>query len=1247
MRKLPRSIQNRPFISRQLQEVARGLGIRFASLGRRSARAIAILPVAAVGLAGWAQLASAPQPNSGSTPAAPTGAGAYDQKPIFGPHHRIHLTRQHAADRNGKLKETEARYLEVQTGLLYFEQGGWWKSKEEIELREHHAVAYRAPHKVTFQANINRFAVVHFVSPEGKEMGSHVLGLSYYDAASGRSALIAELKDSLAKLVPPNQLVYEDAFTDFKADVRYTYTKAGLEQDVILRELPPAPEEYGLSSETTRLEILTEFILPPVPKIEAKKLKEEKDPKRRAAMADPDLVDQTLDFGSMMIGLGKAFYTPGPDEAQTAPDTSNGKGARAGPLVGKKTAPVAKRWAKLDGRQFLIETVEYAELKAQMDAVAPGNKAKPETPVRRNASLQRFLPKIPAGSSPKDAEKIQVASLPYSPKGLVLDYSIVSTIPNFTFQAGTTYHLNGEVYLSGTTTIEDDAVLKFGAGAALRVLGAFNSPKRSACLTAENDHAVGVTVPARSAATLYGAPALGFHNLPSGTTIKNLDIRYASVGLENYSPQARHTVDGCRFFKCETGADVFGASLTLQNSQMTQVKNPHRNLGGGAEIATQNLISTSPRPADREVSLKTYDDHGNSTGSATYMGSSDSRSGSIDYYGDEDYFRVDISSYGTLSAYTTGSTDTYGYLLDSGGNSLTSNDDNPYPNFSFSYSVSPGTYYIRVRHYSYSGTGSYTLNTSFSSSGGGYDDYGNSMGSATVLSPNSSASGAINYAGDVDYFRVDVGSSGTLTAYTTGSTDTYGYLLDSGGSTLTYNDDNPYPNFRFSYSVSAGTYYVQVRHYSSGGTGSYTLYVEFSASAQAPSAPTGLGISAGNGTIYLSWASVSGAYGYYVYRSTGGSYSYSGSTSSTSYTDSGLAAGTTYSYYLTAYNSAGQSSYSSSVSATTAPNPPTGLSASAGSGYVSLSWSASSGAYNYSIKRSTSSGGPYSTIQNTTSTYYTDSSVAPGTTYYYVVSATSISGAEGYNSGQVSVTTPASPPSAPAWLSASPGIQQIYLWWPSSSGATYYNLKRWNGSAYATIASPTDTTYIDTGLPVNSSYLYVVSAANGSGQSADSSAASATTAPAAPVGVGASGGTYIVTVSWFWVSGASTYRVKRLSGSGGSVVATFTTSNTTYTDSGLPSGATFYYVVSAVNSSGTESPNSSQVSATTTPPDSDGDGLPDSWETQYFGNLSQGPGGDYDGDGVTNFQEYQSGTNPTIANVTIRIARPRNGSNFP
>ncbi len=50
--------------------------------------------------------------------------------------------------------------------------------------------------------------------------------------------------------------------------------------------------------------------------------------------------------------------------------------------------------------------------------------------------------------------------------------------------------------------------------------------------------------------------------------------------------------------------------------------------------------------------------------------------------------------------------------------------------------------------------------------------------------------------------------------------------------------------------------------------------------------------------------------------------------------------------------------------------------------------------------------------------------------------------------------------------------------------------------------------------------------------------------------------------------------------------------------------------------------------ATSASQDTDEDSLPDDWERYFFGDLSRGPDDDPDGDGITNLQEYQRGTNP-------------------
>ncbi len=79
----------------------------------------------------------------------------------------------------------------------------------------------------------------------------------------------------------------------------------------------------------------------------------------------------------------------------------------------------------------------------------------------------------------------------------------------------------------------------------------------------------------------------------------------------------------------------------------------------------------------------------------------------------------------------------------------------------------------------------------------------------------------------------------------------------------------------------------------------------------------------------------------------------------------------------------------------------------------------------------------------------------------------------------------------------------------------------------------------------------------------------------------------------------------------------------------LPSQA-FYLV--ATNTSSSPQSFSLTMNGSSITADDDGDGLPDWWEIKYFGSLTQGPNGDYDGDGVSNLNEYLEGTNPADRN---------------
>jgi hypothetical protein len=182
----------------------------------------------------------------------------------------------------------------------------------------------------------------------------------------------------------------------------------------------------------------------------------------------------------------------------------------------------------------------------------------------------------------------------------------------------------------------------------------------------------------------------------------------------------------------------------------------------------------------------------------------------------------------------------------------------------------------------------------------------------------------------------------------------------------------------------------------------------------APSAPTNLTVTGGNGVVNLSWSAPlsnggSPILGYDIYRGTSpGGESTTPLTASlvtpTTYADTTVANGTKYYYVVTAVNAKGPSTISTEASATpsavTHPGAPSNLTAtgrgSRRSAQVALSWSAptsngGSAIKSYTIYRSTTSGQEtaYTTVACTTSSCsYTDSSVSYGTTYYYEVAAT-------------------------------------------------------------------------------------------------------------------------------------------------------------------------------------------------------------------------------------------------------------------
>ncbi len=358
-----------------------------------------------------------------------------------------------------------------------------------------------------------------------------------------------------------------------------------------------------------------------------------------------------------------------------------------------------------------------------------------------------------------------------------------------------------------------------------------------------------------------------------------------------------------------------------------------------------------------------------------------------------------------------------------------------------------------------------------------------------------------------------------------------------------------------------------------------------------PAVPTGLAATAGNAQISLNWNASSGATSYQVKRSTttGGPYTQISSPSSSSFTDPGLTNGTKYFYVVSAANFAGQSANSAEVSANpilAAPTTPAGLAATAGNAQVTLTWNISSGATSYHLKRSTASGAE-TQIAALTSNSFTDTGLTNATKYFYVVSAVNTA-AESANSSEVSATptAPVAPPPTPAGLKAAAGNAQVSLTWNASAGATSYQVKRSTSSGAETqISAPTSATFTDTVLTNGTKYFYEVSAANSSGESADSSEVNATPVlpgPAIPMNLAATAGNAQVSLTWSASTGATSYHLKRSTTSGSETQIAAPTS-ASFTDAGVTDGTKYFYVVSAVNSSA-ESANSNEVSATPAAP---------------------------------------------------------------
>ncbi|HTR41478.1 MAG TPA: hypothetical protein VMH87_07665 [Pseudomonadales bacterium] len=436
------------------------------------------------------------------------------------------------------------QYTELASGLCYQQNDQWRDSQEMISiLPDGSAEAIQGQHQVYFPVDIYN-GVIKLITPDGLALQSQPLGLCYDDGTN--TVLIAAITNSVGQLISPNQIIYPNAFAGIDADLLYTYTKAGLEQDVILEAQPPDPGYYGLNTQVARLQIITEFLNPPSPAITTTV---------EPSQAGISLLDDTINFGTMAMIPGRAFLLG-----------QNGDDAQA---------LIAKQWLSSQGRQFLIEEVPVRAIADQLSQLPqPSQIPVIQTSVPNGTSplnvvsTKRLFPPQRLAKT-KSPFPIRMSKRQFPKKGLLLDYQLVNgSQANFTFQGDMTYYISGPLTLSLQSTFEGGAVIKYTNGASITVSGSYienASSYRPVIFTAQDDDTLGEPISGSTGnptGHLYANPALVFLN--SSPSISNFRIAYAQQAIELINGGGAAFYDG-QIINCQNGFNIINGSLRFRN----------------------------------------------------------------------------------------------------------------------------------------------------------------------------------------------------------------------------------------------------------------------------------------------------------------------------------------------------------------------------------------------------------------------------------------------------------------------------------------------------------------------------------------------------------------------------------------------------------------------------------------------------------------------------------------------------------
>ena len=327
--------------------------------------------------------------------------------------------------------------------------------------------------------------------------------------------------------------------------------------------------------------------------------------------------------------------------------------------------------------------------------------------------------------------------------------------------------------------------------------------------------------------------------------------------------------------------------------------------------------------------------------------------------------------------------------------------------------------------------------------------------------------------------------------------------------------------------------------------------------------------------IRVTWKSVSGADGYYIYRRTGSSSNWTriGSVdggSTLTFTDTNAVSGTTNTYTVAACADSTRGKYgSNTLSLTNYIAAPVLQSVAGGNTGITVTWTESTGAEKYIICRK-EVGGSFKGIAYSTSTSYTDTKAVTGTTYVYTVRCVSSDGktfTSAYNTTGLSLLYL----SAPKLGSASFANDQVTVSWNSVSSAENYRVYRKAGSSgWVGLGNTTSTEYVDPAPVSGQTNYYTVRCISADGSTLMSGcvtpgvSVSCITTPVLKSVTNQSGSISLV---WSGGCGSGSFAVcRKVNGGSWSMIAT--TTSTSYTDSEVSANTDYTYTVRCLSSTG-------------------------------------------------------------------------------